>query len=271
MLTGPTAAPRRAADSAQPLALWLVDLDTGSRLLPEMARRYGLVPELPRHASGESPVVASREVARAALRIVLAGYVGLDAAAAAFVIAPGGKPTLGHRSGQLAVDFSLAHCDTAAMIAISHEGPVGVDLEAPRSVRIAEHRRAMLLEAAASLAPRDPLPDGPGEARFLQAWVRLEALAKLTGEGLGALLGRLGDDTSPIANSVVGGSQARLRDVAITSEPPLYAAVAGIGPSLTTPDAPKPTWLPIDRSWLDRWIVSRTNATPGLARNLPPE
>ncbi len=260
MASGPNLVPSSVADRAAPLALWVVDLVAGADHLPDLARRHGL----PLDASKGQlrlPIAGPREVARAALRIILAGYVGLEGARRPFIVATGGKPALDQCSNP-PLDFSLAHCDTVAIVAISREGPVGVDIEAPRSVRIADHRRALLLEAATSLAPGNLLPDGPGEARFLQAWVRLEALAKLTGEGLGALLGRLDDNAPPIAGTIVNGSKSRIRDISVTDGPPLYSAVAGIGPAMSAEDAPVATWLPSERSWLESWVVRVADASP---------
>jgi len=239
---------------AETVSLWVVDLVTGAEYLVEAAHRHGLQIGPPTSGSPASSADVPRAAARAALRIILAGYAGLEAARRPFIMAPGGKPGFDHQTGS-SLDFSLAHCDTAAIVAISKEGPIGVDIEAPRPIRIADHRRAQLVEAAISLAPRDPLPEGPGEARFLQAWVRLEALAKLTGEGLGALLGRLDHDAPPIAGTTVNGSMAIVRDVSIATGPPLYAALAGIGPPLSRGSAPEATWLPCETRWLEEWMA----------------
>jgi 4'-phosphopantetheinyl transferase len=129
--------------------------------------------------------------ARLALRVVLALRIGRAAASRPFVVGKEGKPRLGDEAG---IDFSLSHAGGLALIAVSGAGPVGVDLELPRPVRIAAERRAQL-EACAEAIGATPLPvdrDSDSDARTLTAWVRLEALAKATGEGIGSLLGRLG-------------------------------------------------------------------------------
>jgi 4'-phosphopantetheinyl transferase len=256
-----TVLPCAAHDRAAPVALWVVDLVAGAEVLSEFAHRHRLHQDPPASGSLAPSLAGPRTAARAALRIILAGYVGLAAARRPFILARGGKPNFDHRNGA-PLDFSLAHCDTAAIIAISNVGPIGVDIEGPRSIRIADHRRLQLVDAATSLAIRDPLPDAPGEARFLQAWVRLEALAKLTGEGLGALLGRLDDDAPPIAGTIVNGSKAIIRDVPITNGSPLFAAVAGIGPTLADDGAPVAAWLPSEQRWLEDWVAGATDLAP---------
>jgi 4'-phosphopantetheinyl transferase len=51
------------------------------------------------------------------------------------------------------------------------------------------------------LQPERPLPQDP-EAAFLQAWVRIEAVAKASGEGIGRLLTEYG---------IIGGAKAAPR------------------------------------------------------------
>jgi 4'-phosphopantetheinyl transferase len=82
----------------------------------------------------------------------------------------------------------LAHTHGVALIAVCREGAIGVDIEYERPVAMAPDRRAAI-EAAAQALSRQALPDGPAEnARFLQAWTRIEALGKYSGEGVGAVL-----------------------------------------------------------------------------------
>lgn len=234
------------------LAVWLVDLVAAKTLLGASPFREALT--LPDAMAERLASGAPRDIAHIVLRIILTACVGRSAAFRPFLHAPGGKPALDLAPSTSRIEFSLAHCDSAAIVALSREGPVGVDLEAPRSVRISDHRRAMLIDAASSLAPDQPLPDGPDEARFLQAWVRLEALAKATGEGLGALLGRLEDRTVPIAATRIEGALVRTRDLRLPPGPPLHAAVAGTGPSLKG-EALSAVWLPCDPDWLRHWIA----------------
>jgi len=270
MATNQSRMSRATPARPEPVALWVVDLVSGASILAELAHRHGLQQEPRSGGSPVSSVDAPRAAARAALRIILAGYVGTAAASRPFILAPGGKPALDSHTDP-SIDFSLAHCDTAALVAISREGPIGVDIEAPRPIRIADHRREQLVAAAASLAPRDPLPDGPGEARFLQAWVRLEALAKLTGEGLGALLGRLDPDAPPIAETTVNGSKAIIRDVSIATGLPYFAAIAGVGPTLAGDGVPVAAQLPCESHWLEDWIAGAANCAPGTIHPTSPQ
>lgn len=227
--------------------LWAVDLAGGRDVLIDLGQRLGLAAPPPL-ADG---VERTRAAARVALRLVLAGHIGIEAAHRPFAVARDGKPFVQPRDDGAAIEFSLAHCEAAAVIAVSRDGPVGIDVEAPRRVRISADRRGMLLEAARSLAPEAALPEGPGEAQFLQAWVRLEALAKATGEGLGALLGRLGDAASPLAATQVNGTRVRVRDLGLTGVQ-LWAAVAGTNSALEGDATPTAVWLPLDADRLEQ-------------------
>ena len=250
-MTLPRDGTRRAS-----VEVWCIDLEAGADLLIDEAARRDLAPA----ATGQGDAAARdvhrvRTAARSALRLILAGYVGCDTARRPFLIARGGKPALDIPDGDRSVAFSLAHSDTAAVVAISREGPVGIDIEGPRAVRINPQRRELLMQAAIALSPRQPLPDGPGEARFLQAWVRLEALAKATGEGLGALLGRLEDAASPPSATQVNGVPVRVRDIDLGNRA-LWAALAATSFGDAGDRAPQPLWLPLDAGRLEAWVRS---------------
>lgn len=138
--------------------------------------------------------------AHIALRIALEHETGPAIRCVAYDIEPNGKPVLKRGSAMMAIpQFSLAHAASTALIAISTSGPVGVDLEVARELTISDDRRARIENAARSLAPDAPLPDD-ADARFLQCWVRLEAVAKATGLGIGKVLTEAG---------VIGAAKAR--------------------------------------------------------------
>jgi len=130
--------------------------------------------------------------AHIALRIALERETGSAIRCAAYDLEPGGRPVVKRLAAMKAVPhFSLAHAGGVALIAISTSGPVGVDLEVSRDISVGGERRARIENAAHGLAPHAPLPDSPDE-RFLQAWVRLEAVAKATGLGIGRVLNEAG-------------------------------------------------------------------------------
>ena len=124
-------------------------------------------------------------------------------------------------------------------------------------MRVAPERRGRIEAAGAALNPQVPLPDA-GEARFLQAWVRLELFAKADGGGIGRLLTRLGiiggGDASEDAivarvSQLRAAAGAATHDVALGEN--LFAAVtlpAGQG-------APPVRWLPSDVAGLEALLA----------------
>lgn len=130
-----------------------------------------------------------------ALRIAIEQSAGPSHRAKPYTGAPGGRPSLASSGPH----FSLAHTGGVALIAVLREGPIGADIEAPRTLKFTEYRRQKIEAAALRLAPDLPLTRD-GDARTLQAWVRLEAHAKATGAGIGAALTDAG---------VIGGAADR--------------------------------------------------------------
>ncbi|MFM7084695.1 MAG: 4'-phosphopantetheinyl transferase family protein [Hyphomicrobium sp.] len=136
-----------------------------------------------------------RRIARMVLRLLLTRFFGPTAAQKKFEIGPHGRPTIFGLEG----DFNLAHAGGYALVALGTVSPLGVDLETAREVRISATRRSALIAAAEKISQGSLLPEFEN-ARSLQAWTRLEALAKAEGHGIGRLLGRYG---------VWGGSKAQ--------------------------------------------------------------
>jgi 4'-phosphopantetheinyl transferase len=193
--------------------VWLADIDAAGEALDELERLFPLLTADERNrASGLEPLLTKPWTrTRVALRMLLASRLGPESARSAFLLSPAGKPAFG--SGGL--HFSISHSDRFALIALSSDGPVGVDIEARSQVKMHPDRQQAIEAAAIALAPDMPLPT-PGDAtRFLQAWTRLEALAKATGGGVSALLTSLGI-RGPAAT--LGGREAKDVSALLTAD-----------------------------------------------------
>lgn len=209
--------------------VWLADLDAAGASIDALEARVGVCPpdERDRMRGFPDPEQGRRWMrSRVALRLLLATEMGLDRARAPFTIMPGGKPTL-TPAGR---EFSLSHSGTYLLMAISRAGPVGLDIEARTSVCMDERRRVLIERAAAALAPHAPLPTSPSVRRFLQAWTRLEAVAKASGIGIGEILerfairgGRPAEAGLPEHVLVTGGQRLRVEDLTLPA-----AAVAAV-------------------------------------------
>lgn len=164
-----------------------VDLARAARLLDHTEQTT------PRLSEADQQRVAARQAqtggdtlwrtARIALRIVLERWAGPSLRQRSFITEAGGRPRLA--DGLPA--FSHAHSGGAALIAVAPQDPIGVDLEALRPLRMSDDRRMRVEQAGQRLAPGVPL-SGDETQRCLQAWVRLEAVAKASGSGIGATL-----------------------------------------------------------------------------------
>ena len=174
----------------EPIELWFVDLKAcGAALdaVEEQAPRLS-PSELKKIAGSVSPSAANeRRAAYIALRVLIERFWGPSWRTTPYRLTGSGKPTLTGLPGT----FSLAHVDRFALIGLAQSCNIGVDLEPDRQPTVSDHRRLRIESAAAALAKGASLPE-PRQARFLQAWVRLEAVAKADGRGIGRLLTGLG-------------------------------------------------------------------------------
>jgi 4'-phosphopantetheinyl transferase len=110
----------------------------------------------------------------AALRAILARYTEarLD-----FAVTEHGKPFLPAAPD---VKFNLSHSGEMALVAVAREVEIGVDIERFRPMP--DYR-----DIAERFFPASQADAVTDEADFFRRWVRLEAVAKATGEGLYAL------------------------------------------------------------------------------------
>jgi 4'-phosphopantetheinyl transferase len=124
----------------------------------------------------------------AVLRQVLARHVGCEADVP-FTLGPHGKPRLATGGP----DFSISHSGGYGLVGVAPQGLIGVDIEVSRALHMTSARRLQIVEAAAGLGTSALHASGePSELAVLRAWVRLEALAKAMGLGIGRLLTRAG-------------------------------------------------------------------------------
>lgn len=182
--------------------------------------------------------------ARIATRIVLERAAGPNLRGAEFEIASGGRPSLGEGLPH----FNVSHTGNVALIAVCRSSPVGVDVECHRSLSMSPERRRRIATAAAGIAgvhETDPSSD----LGVLKAWVRLEAIAKARGSGIGVLLTETG-----VIGGAVEPSDTRATPFAAVAdiglEPPYVAAVA----AATLPAEIAVTRFPIEADALHAFL-----------------
>jgi 4'-phosphopantetheinyl transferase len=128
----------------------------------------------------------------AALRLILARALDAEPRALAFVAGPSGKPGLAGAG----LAFNLSHSGTRALVGLSTEARIGVDLEVlrpmPDALRIA--RSTFAPDEAQALAA---LPPEARDRAFMAVWTRKEAIVKAIGAGLSMPLDRFSVSLPP--------------------------------------------------------------------------
>lgn len=155
-----------------------------------------------------------RPSARRALRRVLARYLdGEDPERIELRSGERGKPALAGREPSLR--FNLSHSGGLALVAVTREREVGVDVERADRERDVLRLAEVGLDAGEAAAVR-AAPAGERASAFYDAWVRKEAVAKCHGVGLGAPL-----PPAPIRVSALDASPGYAAAVAVAGTQPL--------------------------------------------------
>jgi 4'-phosphopantetheinyl transferase len=157
--------------------------------------------------------------ARGRLREVLGRYLGAPPASLRFAYGPHGKPELRDAPG---LRFNLSHSGSAALLAVSPDRPVGVDLEEARPLADFESLADRVFSPRERRA-LDALPPSGRLAAFYLGWTRKEAYLKALGDGLARPLDRFSVSLSP-------GEPARLLDAFGDPEEPARWSLLDVTP-----------------------------------------
>jgi len=164
--------------AAGEMHLWEIDLGTCGAVEETLSRS-----ELERARKFHCERDRARFVTtRAAIREILAAYVGVESSALPLAVSDAGKPCLATAPiDSPNLTFNLSHSGDWAVLGISRNAEVGVDLEIGAQVL---DRTSML----AALTPREldvasALDDVALHAAFRVAWTRKEACLKAAGIG----------------------------------------------------------------------------------------
>ncbi|MCI0333497.1 MAG: 4'-phosphopantetheinyl transferase superfamily protein [Planctomycetes bacterium] len=122
-------------------------------------------------------------IARAALRILLGRYLGVEPGDMLLTVDANGKPRLANRDNVPELHFNMAHSDQLALIGVTRGCEIGVDVERLRTVRHAAHiaqryfhpNEVKTIEAA---------PPNDRDAAFMRCWTCKEAILKAIGVGI---------------------------------------------------------------------------------------
>ena len=122
-------------------------------------------------------------ITRGFLREVLGAYVQTDPADVQFDTGPKGKPSVRAGAATEPVQFSLSHSDSIALLAITADRPVGIDIA--KVSRDPEHDPIVRqFFSAVECQEYFRLDDVEKPRAFARLWTRKEAYLKALGEGL---------------------------------------------------------------------------------------
>jgi phosphopantetheinyl transferase len=231
-------------------------LEAIERRLPRLSRdeeqRFNELSDRDRDAA------AIWRAAHIALRLVLERTCGPEQRGVPVGYDPGGRPYLPASSAiPHPPHFSLSHTGQSdraiAVIAMSHAAEIGVDVELVRAISVSPERRRRIAQAAAILAPSEAL-SGSHDDQFLQTWVRLEAAAKASGEGIGRLLGRAGIIGSTPASDFAMALRQSDNAPLVVRDLPLPHGCFGAVASSQLPNAVAVEHLPVDEPGLAAFL-----------------
>ena len=171
-------APLEAAD----LSLCRLDLDDDIALDEALA----LLSAAERDRAGRFQFARDRDRfvrGRGYLRRTLARATGINAAALVLETGEHGKPRLRPLPGRATPHFNLSHSGGLAVLAVSEEGPLGIDIEF-RDRRLDPARLSSTVLVASERQAIERSASEDVLAVFLAMWTAKEARMKLTGDGM---------------------------------------------------------------------------------------
>lgn len=160
--------------------VWRISLNPVAETWPELWR---ILSPLEKERANKFYFARDRErfiVAHACMRKILGSYLGMPGESLVFYQTAYGKPFL---EAAYPLEFNLAHSGEIALLAVTRDKRIGVDIEQIRPLddyaSIAQHTFSKK-ESTALLS----LPEDLHLPAFFACWTRKEAFIKATGEGL---------------------------------------------------------------------------------------
>ena len=163
--------------------IWLISTELGEEQV-QVYRQFLTQAELAR-AQKFKPVSKYREyiVTRGLLRQALSRVSGLDMAGIDFDYGEHGKPCLGTGEPGETIAFNVSHSHGLALVALTLEGRLGVDLEKIRT-EVEWRSLAQKYFSGAEARALDRYPQDSCMKAFFTCWTRKESFVKALGAGI---------------------------------------------------------------------------------------
>jgi 4'-phosphopantetheinyl transferase len=162
---------------------------------------------------------------RGILRQILSLYLDEHPGNIEFIREPAGKPRLGpyRQSSEPPIMFNVSHSNGLALVALTLEQEVGIDLEKVRS-EFATHEIAERYFSRQEQAEFRSLPDELQTEAFFLCWTRKEAFVKARGEGLQVPLDSFAVSLTPGRPEVLTSADTERWQMFSFSPAPSYVA-----------------------------------------------
>ncbi len=131
------------------------------------------------------------------LRIILGRYLKLDPTQINFTHSDRGKPYLTDACNPVNLQFNLSHSENMALVGISRDRRIGVDLEKMRPMENAEQLAERFFCASEYALLTQAIP-AERDKLFFQLWTAKEAYLKATGEGISGGLNQIEIALNPL-------------------------------------------------------------------------
>jgi len=163
--------------------VWRIRLDVPNDLLGTLEKMLS-ADESERAARFYFPIHKDRFIAaHGCLRDILARYLDLDPRTLSFATNDYGKPHLSEVSSKHGLEFNLSHSRDFALIAVTRDRAVGVDVEYLREEDSREEIASRFFSER-EVSDLRSLPPEQRETAFFNCWTRKEAYIKAHGLGL---------------------------------------------------------------------------------------
>ncbi|MDN3658648.1 4'-phosphopantetheinyl transferase superfamily protein [Ferruginibacter paludis] len=163
--------------------VWRVDLD----ITPLSKNRLlGLLSTDERERAGRFRFERDQKrfiAARGMLRQILGYYLGIPPQELRFKYTSHGKPFLVTNAGYDTLQFNLSHSDAVALLAITPDRDIGIDIERIRC-DVAVGQIANSFFSSNEIISLERIDDDQRSGVFFQYWTRKEAILKAVGEGV---------------------------------------------------------------------------------------
>ena len=202
----------------------------------ERLQRFLSPDELVRADRLRSRVTRNRFVAgRGRLRETLAGYLGLEPSELGLAVGDHGKPHVSVAQGENGLCFNLSHAGDLALLALSSQCELGIDLE-QREDNLLFQGMARQFFSIREQAELFSLPPELQLTAFYRCWTRKEAYLKGCGSGFSQPANQCDVSLLPchpptlLENRTNPDESVRWRLMDITVPDGFYAALAVSGP-----------------------------------------